>query len=210
MKKDNSKLVALTGVAFVVLTLVGFAVSGDTADPTDDTAAQIVDFYVDNKDAVFLGALLQAIGAALLVFFAAHVRGVLRVAEGERGTLSLAFFGGAVILATGSAVDGTISITLVETADDIEPAAAQALSALYSNDYSPFAVGTGVLMLALGLSVVRHGALPAWLGWIAIALGVISLTPIGFVGAIGGALLVIVLSVMLAVRSQHPSGAGVE
>ena len=75
-------------------------------------------------------------------------------------------------MATGIAIDSTIAFALAEAADDIEPAAAQALQALWDNDFLPIALGSTVMLLATGLSIVRHGALPKWLGWIAIVLGV--------------------------------------
>ena len=45
-----------------------------------------------------------------------------------------------------------------------------------------------------GLSVIRSGVLPRWLGWVMIVLGVVGLTPLGFVSAIGAAILVLVLA----------------
>jgi hypothetical protein len=47
--------------------------------------------------------------------------------------------------------------------------------------------------------------LPKWLGWVMIGLGVVGLTPIGFVSAIGSAILVLVLSILLSVRARSPS-----
>ena len=51
MGRDKGGLVALTGVAFLVLALVGLAIGGEPPD-ADENAREIVDFYVDNKDAV--------------------------------------------------------------------------------------------------------------------------------------------------------------
>ena len=116
--------------------------------------------------------------------------------------LSLVAVIGASILATGIAIDSTISFALSEAADDIDPAAAQALQALWDNDFMPFALGSIVLLLASGLSIVRHGALPKWLGWVAIVLGVISMTPAGFVGFLGAAVWVVIVSVMLSMRAR--------
>ena len=55
-------------------------------------------------------------------------------------------------------------------------------------------------MLATGLSVVLHGGLPKWLGWIAVLFGVVGLTPVGFIGFLGGAVWIVVVSVLLARR----------
>ena len=99
--------------------------------------------------------------------------------------LSLVSFVGAAVVATGIAIDSTIAFALAEQANKIDPAAAQALEAIWDNDFMPIALGSTVLLFATGLSIVRHGALPAWLGWIAILLGLISATPVGFVGFLG-------------------------
>ncbi len=157
---------------------------------------------VDNKGAQFFSAILGAIAATLFVFFGGYLRRVLRDAEGPGGVLSAVAFAGTIIFATGLAIDATITFTLAETADDIDPVAVEALSALYANDFLPFAVGLQVLMLATGISVVRHGALPKWIGWIAIVLGVVASTPAGFVAFIGSVILIAIISVMLAMRAR--------
>jgi hypothetical protein len=43
------------------------------------------------------------------------------------------------------------------------------------------------------------------MGWAMIAFAVISFTPVGFIGALGSALMVIVLSVTLSLRARTPS-----
>ena len=68
-------------------------------------------------------------------------------------------------------------------------------------------MGTEVFVLALGLSVLRHGALPRWLGWVAIVLAVVGVTPIGFVTVIGGALLILITSVILTLQARSPTTA---
>jgi hypothetical protein len=63
------------------------------------------------------------------------LRKVLRAAEGEGGMLSAVALAGATVMAVGAAIDATISFTLAETADNIEPTAVQALQALWDNDF---------------------------------------------------------------------------
>jgi hypothetical protein len=202
MGKGNSRLAPLTGLAFVVIAIVAFAVGGEPPGPADESAQEIVDFYVDNKDVQFLTAILGAVAATLFVFFGGYLRLVLREAEGARGFLSTIAFAGAVIFATGLAIDSTITFALAETADDVDPVAAQALSALWNNDFLPLAVGIQVFTLATGISVVRHRALPAWIGWVAIVLGLIAVTPLGFGAFIGTGVLVGVMSVLLTLRAR--------
>ena len=191
----------LTGVAFIVLVIVGGAIQGEPPD-VDKAVQPIVDYYGDDADSIRIGTLLIAWGIVSWLFFAGIVRRALRAAEGEGHVLSAVALAGAVILATGGAIDGMISFTLAETADDIDPAGVQALAALWENDFLPFILGAATFMLATGLSIVRHGALPKWLGWFAILLGVIALTPIGFVAFLGSALWVIAASVVLTLRAR--------
>ena len=86
----------------------------------------------------------------------------------------------------------------------IDPTAVQALQALWDNDFLPILFGWSAPDRA-GLSVVRYGGLPKWLGWVAIVLAVAGATPIGFVAFIGGALWVLIVSVLLAVRARGAS-----
>lgn len=195
-------LAPLTGVAFIVVLIIGFIVGGEPP-AADDPVQEIVEHYADNKDSVMFGAALQGVAAALLIFFAGYLRKVLSAAEGEGGVLSAVALVGAAVLAVGAAIDATISFALAEAVDDIDPVGVQALQALWDNDFMPLALGGGVLLLASGISIALHGALPKWLGWIAILLGVVSFTPIGFAGFIGAGLWVLIVSVMLALRARE-------
>jgi hypothetical protein len=199
-------LAPLTGVAFVALAIIGFAVGGEPPG-ADDPVQEIVAHYVDNKDSVQIGAAMVGIAAALLIFFAGYLRKVLRAAEGEGGTLSAVVLVGATVMAVGAAIDGTISFALAEAADDVDPTAVQALQALWDNDFLPLAVGSTVFLLASGISIVRHAAMPKWLGWVAILFGIVSLTPAGFIGFLGGALWILVVSVMLTLRARPATPA---
>jgi hypothetical protein len=200
MNRSSSEWLApLTGVAFVVVLIVSFLIGGEPPG-ADEPAQEIVDHYVDNKGSIQVGAFLGGVAGTLLVFFFGYVRKVLRAAEGAGGVLSLLAVVGAAIIALGAAIDGTISFAIAEAADDIEPASVQTLQALWDNDFLPFAVGAQVLWFAVGISIVRHGALPKWLGWVAILFGVLSLTPIGFFAFFAGLVWILIISILL---TQH-------
>lgn len=194
-------LAPLTGVAFVVVLIIGFLVAGEPPD-VKDPPQKIIDHYIDNKDSVQIGVLLEMIAAALLLFFAGYLRKVLRAAPGEGGMLPAVALAGATVMAAGAAFDGMISFVLAESADDIGPAAVQALQALWDNDWPPIALGAAVLLLASGLSIALYGSLPRWLGWVAILLGVVGLTPLGFVAFMGGGLWVLIVSILLTLRAR--------
>ena len=201
MSRSKEWLVPLTGVAFIVVGIIGFSISGEPKS-ADEPVREIVDFYVDKKESVQISAIAGVVAGLLLIFFGAYLRKVLRLAAPEEEILPLVAFIGLVIVAVGFAIDGTISFALAEAADDIDPAAVQALQALWDNDFLPIVLGTLAFLLATGISVIRSGALPKWLGWAMILLVIVGVTPIGFVAAIGAAILVLVLSILLSLRAR--------
>jgi hypothetical protein len=206
MSKSKEWLVPLTGVGFILVAIVSFIVAGEPKDASHP-AREIAEWYTDNKDAVQISAFIGMAATVLLVFFGAYLRNVLRAAAGGADMLSLVSFLGIVVVAVGFAIDTTISIALAERADDIDPIAVQSLQALWDNDFVPIALGILLFLWATGLSVLRTGALPKWIGWIMILLGVVALTPIGFASFIGTAVLILVISILLAVRARSVTAA---
>lgn len=207
MTRSREWLVPLTGVGFVLLGIVSFIVGGEPKS-ADEPVREIVDYYVDNKDSIQVAAFIGVAATLLLVFFGAYLRGVLHAAAPEGEILSLVSFLGLVVVAVGFAIDTTILIALSEAADDIDPVAVQSLQALWDNDFVPLVLGVLMFLWATGLAVIRTGALPKWLGWVMVVLGVVALTPIGFVAAIGAAILVLVLSILLSVRARSAPATG--
>jgi Domain of unknown function (DUF4386) len=201
MTRSREWLVPLTGVGFILLGIVSFIVGGEPKS-ADEPVREVVKFYVDNKNSIQAGAFIGVAATLLLVFFGAYLRRFLRAAAPEGEMLSLVAFAGLVVIAMGFAIDTTILIALSEAADDINPVAVQSLQALWDNDFVPLVLGVEMFLWATGLSVIRSGVLPKWLGWLMILLGVIGLTPIGFVSAIGAAILVLVLSILLSLRAR--------
>ena len=196
---NRSWLMPLTGVAFVLLLVLSFVIGGEPPD-ADSPVQEIVDHYVDNKDAIMASTLAGGIAAVFLVFFANHLRSLMREAPTSAPILV-----GAGIIAVGGGVDMTISFALAEAAEDVDPIAVQALQALWDNDFMPIAIGIVIFLIASGLAIVRTGALPKWWGWIAVAIGVIGMTPIGFVAFMGALAWILVTSVMLVVKGRRPA-----
>jgi hypothetical protein len=206
MNGSKGWLVPLTGAGFIVVAIIGFIIGGEPKDATH-SGTEIADWYIDNKDSVEVGAFIGVAAAVLLVFFGAYLRNVLRAGAGGTDMLSLVSFIGVVVVAVGFAIDTTILIALAERADDIDPIAVQSLQALWDNDFVPIALGILLFLWATGISVLRSGALPKWIGWIMILLGIVALTPVGFASFIGTAVLILVISILLAVRARSAAPA---
>ena len=197
MTKDAHRWGPVDGVLFVALAIATFAIAGDAPDAKENTARQIVTYYSDHEGSVMAGVGLGLIGCALLVFFCAYLSSVL---DGD--VLPRVALAGGVILAVGLAIDVTISVALVETADDIDPVAVQSLSSLYNNDYIPFVLGAMLILLASGLAIVRQHNLPAWLGWLGIALALPAPTPLGAITFVGAGIWILLASVLLWTRGR--------
>ncbi len=104
-------------------------------------------------------------------------------------------------MALAGAIDATITIALTQLANgdtEADPGAVQALSALFANDYVPLAMGMLLFLWGFGAAIVRHGVLPKWMGWVAIVVGVTTITPAFFVAAPIALLLVLVSSIVFA------------
>jgi hypothetical protein len=204
-RSSNAWLLPLTGAAFIVLAIVSFIVQGEPK-AADEPVNEIVDFYLDNKDAIFAGQVIGAISGVLLLFFGAYL---WRLLDGAgAGWLSILPLLGFVIMDVGFAIDGTILIALAEAADDIEPGSVQTLQALWDNDFLPIALGALVFYFSFGMAVLKTAALPKWLGWAAILLGIVGLIPpIGFVAFIGFGILMLIVSILLTTRARSAPAA---
>jgi hypothetical protein len=210
-RSSREWLVPLLGVAFLALLIISFIIGGEPKDashPPDE----IRQWYLDNKDSAELAAFLGTVAAALLIFFAGYLRKVLSGPEGEGGMLPILVLIGASIVAVGGAIDNMLFFATAERADDISAGSVQTIQAIWDNDFLPLVLGVLVFNWAVGLSVLRSAVLPRWMGWAAVVFGVITLAgPIGFVGAIGAALWILVSSIMLSVRARGtnaPAPAG--
>jgi hypothetical protein len=99
-----------------------------------------------------------------------------------------------------------ILFATAERAEDLPAESVRTLQTLWDNDFLPLVLGTLVFNWAVGFAVLRSGTLPKWMGWAGIGFGVLGLAgPIGFVGAIGAGLWVIVSSIMLSLRARGPA-----
>jgi hypothetical protein len=195
----------LTGILFVVLFIVAFLVSGETPS-IDDSPREIVDFYLDNDESQQVASALLALGCVALVFFLGSLRRALRAAAGDEGGLSTVVALGGLVIAVGASIFAGIGFTLGDAADELPPSAILTLNALNSDMFFTVAVGTAVFNLALALAVLRHGGLPRPLGWVALVVGIIALTPVGFFAFLATGIVIIWASVVLAMAVDTPAG----
>ena len=208
MNQSAVRWLPLTGIVSVLLIIVGvlFGEPPDASNPPQE----IVDFYVDNQTKLQLGTIVFAIAMILFVSFASYLRTVLDRGEGSTGILSLVAFGGAVIFAVGGAIDGMILFGITEAVDDLEPTQVQTLQALWDNDWMPLLLGITTFVLASGLSIIRHKSLPVWVGWLALVIGVVGLTPVGWIAFMATGIWILIVGVLLLIGEGRASTPVVE
>lgn len=196
----------LTGAIAVAFGVAVAILIGDGQDATEKTAQEIVQHYQDNEAEESIGAICIGFAATFTLYFAGWLRRLLRDAEGPGGILSAVVFGAGVVFAAGAAVGGSIHIALPDLADDIDPVALQAINGIDYDMFMFFPVGLGTMVLAAGISSVRHGALPKWLGWSGIVVGALFFSPGFFVAFVLIPLWILIVSLM-GVRRAAGEGA---
>lgn len=185
MSDGKSWIGPAIGIVFVVLFVAITILFGDGKDPADNSAQEIVDFYKDNDVKQTIAAFLVGFASIAALFFGGWLRRVLRDAEGPDGWLSAVAFAGVIVFAAGAIVSGTLHLELADYADNtdtIDPVVLQTLNAFEFNFFLFFPVGLGTMLLASGLSVIRHGAFPKWVGWLGLVSGILFVTPVFFAG----------------------------
>jgi hypothetical protein len=210
MSNRTGGVAPLMGVVFVAAYVAVAIILGEGQDATKKTADELVTYYRDHDTEQTIGALLIGVAAITLLFWAGQLRRVLRDAEGPTGILSAVAFAGAIVFAGGAIVGATIHFALADysnNTDVVDPLVFQALNAFDWDNFLFFPVGLGTMLLASGISTLRHDALPKWLGWAAIVLAITFATPAFPVGLFGTALWVLVVSIVWLMRGRAPQAA---
>lgn len=209
-----SRLPALSGLAYALLVFLGSGVIGGTSGAgrhSLDAADSNVSEYLRDADVtrVWVGEYLAVVGYALFVVFAAYVWSVVR-GSAERDWRDGGVVGPALIY-VALAMIGTACLAPVLNRTGAAGDAAQFLdlrSVVFAMGFLFFAMW----LVGVGARSLQTRTLPIWLGWSALAIGVLqfigtalaSFDP-GFTGVptFAGFLWVAIVSGLLARRGQR-------
>jgi len=199
----------LLGLIFVALLVVGFVLTAGSPDSSAG-ALTVLSYYLDHRAQQITSAILIIVSIPVGLFFFGLLREYLRQSRAARPFATIAF-AGAAVFAAGGCVAAGLQFALADVPGQLSPSAAQAMNVL-SNDMSfPLIVaGVSVMQLGFGIAVLRGRLLPAWLGWLAVAIGVVAAAgPLGFFGFLASAVWILLASALmyerLAARPQpHP------
>ena len=198
--READRWMYLAGPLFTVLVIVSFVVQG-AIPAEDDAAADVVREVAENDAGIAFGAFVWIPAAVLLLVFACRLRA--SVDDRARAPRAL-LVGGATVFAAGVGVSSAVNLALVSAAQKGFEESAQALNLLNAAMWVPIVVGAAALLIGAGLAVVRTAILPAWLGWVALVVGVVTLIgPGGYLGFLLTPIWVGAAGVLLYLRKRE-------
>lgn len=203
MESRKRNLAPLSGALFVVLVLIAFIPLGGHTPEGDDSVQKVVSFYSDHETREILASIVLALAAVSLLFFSATLKQRLEALETDRGMLPTVAFAAGIVASGGFLAAATLHFALADYAGDIQGSAAQAINAINSDFFLPYAMGIATLVLATSIWLVRTKLLlPTWLGWVGIILFVVTFTPVGFIAFGLAGIWIIVVSILLYLHGE--------
>jgi hypothetical protein len=198
------QLLPMSGVVSVLLIIGSFVVGGETPE-ADDSLREVISYYSDHDTDLQISAGLLALGSFFFLLFTATIAALLRDVQGEGRPSATVSLAGGIIFTVGLTIFAGLAFTAADVVGDVAPTDIQTLNALGSDMFFPVAVGGAAFLLGTGVGLLKTNALPTWLSWAAIVIGVISITPIGFFGFLALGVWTLIASVLLSMRANAAS-----
>lgn len=194
----------LTGIAFVVLLIIGFGPVGGDTPGSDDSASKISVFYHDHQTKEVVAAVIVALAVIFFAMFIVALRDYLR-GDGANGDFwpTVALVGGVVSVA-GFCLAITVHAALVDGGHNKLPGDAMiALNAVDNWDFFAFAFPLTIMLFGVaGATLKGQADLPKWLGWLALVIGILFFAgPLGFIAFLLTGIWIIIASVVMYRRA---------
>jgi hypothetical protein len=187
----------LAGVLSAVTFVVSF-MAGSSTPNSDQTGTQVISWYTAHHTSQMVSNLFAALAMALLVVFAVVLAG--RARRGERW-IAAGPVAGAVCLAVGLTSTLGFNFVLALDTSHLTAASAQTLNLLQNDFFLPIGLGVVLFGILGGLSMVAGRMLPAAMGWVLFALGVVALVPpVAWFCLLGTMLWVLIAGIWMTVR----------
>lgn len=183
--RPSTRATAWGGIVFAVLYVVGVMLMfGPTPDDThrDQPAKYAADWYRvfsdgGNRTQMILGAYVVVVASLALVVFGSQLRDRL-AARGAAGSGRLTFAGSILFGALTTA--GAIALAWIPATKSFGDAALPRGEIVYVAPQLAFGLllvgggaGAALMLVSAGVGATRSRALPAWLGWAGIVIGVV-------------------------------------
>jgi hypothetical protein len=196
---SSQRLAPLSGIVFVAAIIVGFFVLGSGGPQVTDSAQTITSYYADHHQKAEVTVGVIAVGLVFLAIFIAFLYGHLKAAETSGNLWStLMLIGGIAGIATFF-VAGGVHVAIADGGTHgFGLDAMVALNALDNDMLISFVFALGLMLLGVAGATMTTGALPKWLGWAALVLGILCFTPVWWAGAALGLIWIIVTGITLS------------
>ena len=207
--KKIEKWASLSGLVFVVLSVVGAFLAGSPPKVSDHDP-KILKFYVDNQDTLKVSSYLAGLGIVFFLFFLGIVWTRLRTAEGGHGRLA----GTSAMAGVATAAIASVGFG-INAYSALHPAESPDLYRLATVIFGILSFAVLVYVEAASIVILRTKFLPAWLGWLGMLSALLWLVggaavsteddtifTFGFVAFLIWALWLLIFSVMLFRTSE--------
>jgi hypothetical protein len=192
------------GIVFSILFVLANVFLGSSPS-VKASPVKIVNYYSAHKTSVTAGVFVVVFAALAFSFFLAALRRALASSKADSGYLSQATLIGGAIYLGGLLLMDALNVSLVDAAHYHLQAAAQTLNILGNDDWVPVVVGLSIVALSTGIAALRGGALPRWLGWASIVLGILAVAgPVGGIAFLLAPVWTLAVGIVLMRRSGSP------
>lgn len=187
---SESRLAPLSGVLFAAFVVVGFSIDANTEFMPPE--AEIVAHLQEGPLRVMVGAYMNFLAAAALLWFSGSIGRALRRLDDDGGRLAGIATAGTVFASAMLAVGATGIVAAAERMwvnGSIEPGAAAGLfdvAGIVMGNGAP--IGLAALFAATGVVMLRSEGMSRVLAWGSILLALGLLSPFGWVAMLLGIL----------------------
>ncbi len=202
----------IAGVGAALMSIAGLVISSGIdavyADASKNNPERIADAILGSagKAAIFHSA--TAIGALLLVVFAAGLRVFLARRTPETSILPQVASTGLILTAVVQIAGTSLDTEFTQGARGNVTAGAITFYGHWVNTVPWYWAGAGLAGLAVAAAALRHAALPRWMALVSLALGaattLFAVSPLEYMAAMSGALWLLIITIgLLTARSIH-------
>jgi hypothetical protein len=168
-----------------------------------DKGPEILANYQKHSDGTLAAGLLWSIGILLFIWFLGSLRSRYLTAEGGTGRLTALAYGGGLVAATlGMLIPAADQVGALNK-NDIDASGAAVLHNFSDGFFIAAEYTLTVFFFASAILALRYAALPKWLGWFSVLIGIVLLIgPIGWAAFIFATpIWILIVSVWLFMRT---------
>lgn len=199
----NGGWIEKVGAVGAILVPLALVYSFFTAGDTGDTSAELIAYADDNQAEAWFLQILALVTPVLIGFLVAGLWARLRAAS--EAFRALTVIGGTLFIAFFSTGMTLWAIPLISS-DELTEAGADAYLTFDDMGWVLLAlsgISIGLMIIGVSLAALEQRWLPAWAGWLSLALGVVSFATMMAIGIFAWALWLLAAGLFLLLRGDR-------